>query len=251
MNERLDILKRKSEIEEWCVQGLSKFEMADRLCCNIKTLRKYLDLLGIQYLGRQDWNKGRKFQRGADFTTYTLNGGVGRASIKTKLLRESLKEYRCECCGLDSWLNSPIPLELHHKDGNQTNVSLDNLQLLCPNCHTLTDNYRGRGVKLRLEQHYCLDCGKLISQKASRCSKCANRKTAHLKAHSEIRPTRDKLLYYLVTYTNFSKIGSLFKVSDNAVRKWCVYYNLPKTTKYWKTQTDFILDSFGNVIDKV
>ncbi len=45
---------------------------------------------------------------------------------------------------LSLWLNKPIPLELHHKDGDNTNNELDNLELLCPNCHALTDNYRGR-----------------------------------------------------------------------------------------------------------
>jgi len=145
-------------------------------------------------------------------------------------------------------MNLPIPLELHHIDGNQTNVSLDNLQLLCPNCHTLTDNYRGKGVKIKSKQKYCKDCGKLISRKAIRCSKCANIKTAHLRVFSSSKPTKTELLYYLIIYNNFLRIGKIYGVSDNAVRKWCVSYNLPKTAKYWKHQTDYFLDSFGNVV---
>lgn len=51
--------------------------------------------------------------------------------------------HRCECCGLIEWLEQPIPLELHHVDGDSDNNTEENLQLLCPNCHAFTDNYKG------------------------------------------------------------------------------------------------------------
>ena len=52
--------------------------------------------------------------------------------------------HKCEICGLQKWNNQKIPLELHHINGNNKDNSLNNLQLLCPNCHALTDNYRNR-----------------------------------------------------------------------------------------------------------
>ncbi|MBK6998271.1 MAG: HNH endonuclease [Lewinellaceae bacterium] len=55
--------------------------------------------------------------------------------------------HRCENCDLTEWLASPIPLELHHKDGNRYNNAIENLLLLCPNCHALTDNYRAKNIK--------------------------------------------------------------------------------------------------------
>ena len=66
--------------------------------------------------------------------------------VRIKLLKEGYKEHRCERCGLETWLNQPIPLELHHKDGDRNNNSLDNYELLCPNCHAFTDTYRGKNV---------------------------------------------------------------------------------------------------------
>ena len=66
--------------------------------------------------------------------------------VRIKLLDEGLKEHKCECCGLTTWLNQPIPLELHHKDGNRYNNVLENFELLCPNCHAFTDSYRGKNV---------------------------------------------------------------------------------------------------------
>jgi len=51
-------------------------------------------------------------------------------------------------CQHTTWLDQPIPLELHHKDGDRTNNTLPNIELLCPNCHALTDNYRGSKKKV-------------------------------------------------------------------------------------------------------
>jgi hypothetical protein len=68
--------------------------------------------------------------------------------LKNRLLQSGLKEHRCECCGSARWLGEPIPLELHHMDGDRTNNTLPNIELLCPNCHALTDNYRGSKKKV-------------------------------------------------------------------------------------------------------
>lgn len=64
--------------------------------------------------------------------------------LKARLIKEGLKKHKCECCQLCSWQEQKIPLELHHKDGNRKNNRLDNLELLCPNCHAFTENYRGK-----------------------------------------------------------------------------------------------------------
>ena len=50
----------------------------------------------------------------------------------------------CSACGLSSWLDKPIPLEVEHKDGNSQNNRPENLCLLCPNCHAQTDTYKGK-----------------------------------------------------------------------------------------------------------
>ena len=48
---------------------------------------------------------------------------------------------------MEKWLGEPIPLELHHKDGDPFNNELDNLSILCPNCHAFTDNYRSKNKR--------------------------------------------------------------------------------------------------------
>ena len=66
--------------------------------------------------------------------------------LRERLLSEGIKAKKCECCGRDTWMDKPIALELHHINGVKDDLRIENLQILCPNCHAFTDNYRGKGV---------------------------------------------------------------------------------------------------------
>jgi len=91
---------------------------------------------------RKEWSDGIPVEdilagKYPNFQTYKL---------KLKLIKSGLKSDRCELCGWDKKPDGAIysPCELHHIDGNHHNHSLDNLIILCPNCHSLTKNYRFR-----------------------------------------------------------------------------------------------------------
>jgi hypothetical protein len=62
--------------------------------------------------------------------------------LRYRILYE--QDNKCNCCGLSEWLNEPIILELEHKDGNHFNNERSNLEMICPNCHSLTNTWRGR-----------------------------------------------------------------------------------------------------------
>ncbi|HWF75055.1 MAG TPA: helix-turn-helix domain-containing protein [Solirubrobacteraceae bacterium] len=68
----------------------------------------------------------------------------GRFNVKTRLVKEGLKRNACEECGLVDWRGRPLTLALHHVNGERHDNRLENLMLLCPNCHSQTENYAGR-----------------------------------------------------------------------------------------------------------
>lgn len=71
---------------------------------------------------------------------------VSSSVLRQRLIEEGVKEARCEDCGATTWKGSPVPLELEHVNGRRRDNRLDNLRLLCPNCHAFTATYRGRNI---------------------------------------------------------------------------------------------------------
>lgn len=110
--------------------------------------------LDTSHFTGQGWNVGLKFKPKAVTETRDVlvrESNYQSHKLKKRLLREGLKERRCECCGLSEWLGKPIPLELHHMNGDNHDHRLENLAILCPNCHALTETYRGRNKSARRE----------------------------------------------------------------------------------------------------
>lgn len=142
---RTDILDRKSEIEQWINEGQSKAYMARELDCNPKTINPILEKLGLTYSGNQSGKGISKPKLKLTLEEYLISSkDIQSNKVRIKLLDEGYKLHKCEKCGLTEWLGQPIPLELHHKDGNRNNNTLENYELLCPNCHAFTDSYRGK-----------------------------------------------------------------------------------------------------------
>jgi hypothetical protein len=118
---------------------------------NYKTVQGRIKKLGLDtsHFTGAGWNVGTRYRMvGKPFSwegilvensTYTST-----FRLRNRLIEFGLKVYRCEGCGLAEWRNEPIPLELHHANGVNNDHRLANLQLLCPNCHALTNNYRGK-----------------------------------------------------------------------------------------------------------
>jgi biotin operon repressor len=82
----------------------------------------------------------------APVAEYLVTGRrVNRTHLKGRLLAAGLKENRCECCGIQDWLGKPLSMALHHVNGEGADNRLENLMMLCPNCHSQTENFSGRG----------------------------------------------------------------------------------------------------------
>jgi len=74
--------------------------------------------------------------------------------LRKRLLKECLKHHRCETCKRTHWCGKPIPLELEHIDGDNSNNELTNLSLICPNCHAQTSTYRGKNYGKAIKKHH-------------------------------------------------------------------------------------------------
>lgn len=100
---------------------------------NMKRRLQQLQIDTSHWTG-QAWNKGEQLK---DYSKYTRI-----AHLKPHLIK--LRGNKCEECKRTKWLKKPIVLEVHHIDSDRTNNEEVNLQLLCPNCHSITDGWRNR-----------------------------------------------------------------------------------------------------------
>ena len=91
------------------------------------------------------WNKSN-----FDYNRFQKGKAIKSAAAIPALTE--LRGYKCENCGNETWLGQLIPLEVHHLDGDKLNNELENLKLLCPNCHALTDNWRGKNINSKIKE---------------------------------------------------------------------------------------------------
>lgn len=185
---------------------------------------------------------------------------------KTDLI--SVFHSKCCICGFDAFQEA---LEFHHINPAEKEFGITDSQavtkalakqlaemkkciLVCANCHrgihsghlqipnnyeTFYDEEVAQNLLLELEQikhgqkHYCQRCGKLIPTKdAIHCSDCAS-----LMQRVVDRPSRDELKV-MIRSMPFTQIAKKYSVSDNAIRKWCDGYNLPRKVSDIKKYSD-------------
>ena len=114
---------------------------------NYHCAKKRAESLGLkkEHMHGQSWNKGKTIGPKRPIEEYLVNGKYTQSNnLKKRLISEGLKQAQCECCGITEWNGQPTPIELDHIDGNRYNNVIENLRILCPNCHAQTDTYRGK-----------------------------------------------------------------------------------------------------------
>lgn len=124
-------------------------------------LKKKIEEYGIDisHFTGQRWfeapNREQRFKK-VNREKYTLeevfkkHSSVTQRVLRGYIERHNILEYKCQNCGCDGhWQDGIISLEVHHIDGDNTNNEISNLCYLCPNCHALTETYRGKNKALK------------------------------------------------------------------------------------------------------
>ena len=222
---------------------------------NVKpsTLEKYLKKYNLNYSGNPSRKGLPHYEQRTSYKEYTENGkSISSSQLRLKLIEQGVKESKCEICHLHKWMGKNIPLELHHIDNNHYNNKLENLMILCPNCHMLIHDYNNKikePKKLNLKNketninQICKFCSEKFNGRKQQkyCSiECKNQSS------QKNIPKKEILLEKINELKSYVQVGKFYSVSDNTIRKWCEKYqiNLTCGTENMKIKKGVISDSF-------
>lgn len=119
---------------------------------NYRTLRRDIEVFGIDtsHFTGEGWRLGatKPVTPPRPLGEVLVEDSVlNTTQLRRRLLREGLMEQRCQLCGVSEWMGKPLTIELDHINGVHNDHRLENLRMLCPNCHSQTRTFRGRNVR--------------------------------------------------------------------------------------------------------
>lgn len=180
-----------------------------------------------------------------DELVFTRNNKTDKTTVRRHFKSLTKDMYYCWICGQKpEWNGQPLTMIMDHIDGDNSNHTVENLRWVCPNCNQQLPTTSGKNIASykNRERRYCVDCGKELKGKTTiRCNDCAqiiNKETARQNSVFVKNQLTREELKDLIRTIPFVKIGEKFGVTDNAVRKWCKYCNLPYRSQDIKDISD-------------
>ena len=249
-----DLIKTSFSLREVCLKANIVVTTG-----NYNTLKRIIKEEGIDISHFKRQNGERKEPRPIDYYL-TENSLISSFKLKNKLFKEKIKERKCECCGNTEWMGKPIKLELHHINGVNNDNRIENLQILCPNCHTYTDNYGGKNQKMNIKdknnvliekekinvdflQSLLKENGNIkeISDKINKTPRTIKKyieKYNLTVKEKKLNFDLDKMISLMKIHRNYSKVGELLGLSDNAVKKRFIKCGYPNNIKMLLSKID-------------
>lgn len=181
--------------------------------------------------------KANYHKRTPDDEFYSKGTIRSTSGLRYRVIKDNFMPYTCSCCGISTWQNKPITLQLDHIDGDPSNNTKENLRWLCPNCHSLTDTYCGKNKKSkRGARNYgesnCKSCSKLFTKREAKQQFCSSKCVGTF--NKVTPPVTKEVLTEQLRKHSFVEVGKLHNVSDNAVRRWCANYGMSRSAKDYK-----------------
>ena len=235
----------KENLEKVVKESFSYAEVARKIGLidkggNINVISRYINKYGIDisHFTSQTWNKGQgKSDKVSIIKLEDIlkeNTKYSSHRLKLRLVECGLKTMKCEKCGTTEWMGEPLTLELHHINGNHYDNRLENLQILCPNCHSQTSSFKKRKKNeippnFSKKEHICIcqTCGKEFNSDRDRkfCSReCYNKSLSQEKNNFEI--TEINIKNAMINCKTISELSSHFNVSRPTIRKYLNKFNL-------------------------
>ncbi len=200
--------------------------------------RGEIDISHFNYTVLFQGKRGRKALIPLD-QVLVENRHCNTVNLKNRLIAEGIFKNECNICKLTDWLGKPLALELDHISGVKSDNRIQNLRILCPNCHSQTLTHRGRNIKKfpkrkmvclnPEEQKKCLECGLDIYPSKKFCSqRCSNkhrgRNTYEIGAGRKVERPPIEVLKNEIAELGYLQTGKKYGVTDNAIRKWVKTY---------------------------
>lgn len=160
--------------------------------------------------------------------TFVKNSTASQSTLRKMYKENNFSNYECSICKQQPlWQGKELTLILDHINGINNDDRIENLRWVCPNCNQQleTTGSRNPNRKIFAKKYYCIDCGKEIFKGSLRCISC-NAKNQVIPL--ENMPISRDELKNLIRNFPFTEIGKRYGCTDNAIRKWCDKFNLPR-----------------------